>query len=301
MALVKCGECGRMVSDKAAACPGCGAPPELAAVPMDLPAEASSDVPAPTAGKKGGKGGSLGLYFVVVVLLVVGLAYVVGSSQAPTALRTTSTVAPAATAKPTAPELAASVARAQEQDLPDAALRAAQQLLAEHPDSPEAAAVKEQLPTMIDTAALRAAQRRWSYTESEDPMSSRKAKQATTSSTNEVEFGSPYAGRQRARLTLRRHPRHGTDVILQIERGQFQCGVSSCRVSVRFDEGNPITFSAAGPSDNSTETLFIRGFDRFLTAMRRAKVVRIQPPIYQQGGTVFEFDVSGFQPDEFKP
>ena len=26
MALIKCGECGKEVSDKAASCPGCGAP-----------------------------------------------------------------------------------------------------------------------------------------------------------------------------------------------------------------------------------------------------------------------------------
>jgi DNA-directed RNA polymerase subunit RPC12/RpoP len=33
MALIKCAECGREVSDKAAACPGCGAPIAAAAVP----------------------------------------------------------------------------------------------------------------------------------------------------------------------------------------------------------------------------------------------------------------------------
>jgi hypothetical protein len=34
MSLVRCGECGRDVSDQAAACPNCGAPPKLALPPV---------------------------------------------------------------------------------------------------------------------------------------------------------------------------------------------------------------------------------------------------------------------------
>lgn len=44
MALIECAECGREISDKATACPSCGAPPEVfaqtPAVPDDLEADA---------------------------------------------------------------------------------------------------------------------------------------------------------------------------------------------------------------------------------------------------------------------
>ena len=45
MALIKCAECGREISDKAAACPGCGAPQDVlfqtAAAPVDVPDDAT--------------------------------------------------------------------------------------------------------------------------------------------------------------------------------------------------------------------------------------------------------------------
>ncbi|EGY02165.1 hypothetical protein AZA_27470 [Nitrospirillum viridazoti Y2] len=41
MALIKCGECGRDVSDKAAACPGCGAPIAALAAAADTPIKVS--------------------------------------------------------------------------------------------------------------------------------------------------------------------------------------------------------------------------------------------------------------------
>jgi hypothetical protein len=39
MALIKCAECGKEVSEKAAACPGCGAPIAAAPSPQTLPAQ----------------------------------------------------------------------------------------------------------------------------------------------------------------------------------------------------------------------------------------------------------------------
>lgn len=49
MALISCHECGHVVSTEAAACPGCGAPPRLAAVPasIDLPLPPLEAVAAP--------------------------------------------------------------------------------------------------------------------------------------------------------------------------------------------------------------------------------------------------------------
>jgi len=45
MALIKCGECGREISDTAAACPSCGAPVTHAAVPAEPPASPPPPVP----------------------------------------------------------------------------------------------------------------------------------------------------------------------------------------------------------------------------------------------------------------
>jgi len=60
-------------------------------------------------------------------------------------------------------------------------------------------------------------------------------------STNTASFGFPYQGVQHTLLFLRGHPRHGQDVILKIEKGQFQCSsYDGCTVLVRFDDKAPV-------------------------------------------------------------
>jgi len=72
-------------------------------------------------------------------------------------------------------------------------------------------------------------------------------------------------------------------------------------VLVRFDDEKATNYSAVGAADNSTETIFIQNYDQFVKKMLKAKEVRISTNIYHQGAPVFEFDVSGFDLDKYKP
>lgn len=142
----------------------------------------------------------------------------------------------------------------------------------------------------------------WTYGKNEDPMAKGVSYGALVQSTNTVEFGFPYSGPQHGTLTLRTHPRHGKDVILSIERGQFLCrSYEDCTILVRFDDQKAQSYSAVGAADSSTETIFIRNYSRFVSSMQKAKTVRISAEIYQQGSPVFEFDVSGFDASKYKP
>jgi hypothetical protein len=135
----------------------------------------------------------------------------------------------------------------------------------------------------------------WTYDVREDKMTGGATRHAYVLSTNTVTFRSPYAGAQHGRLSLRIDPQYGRDVIFSIERGQLLCrSFEDCDVLVRFDEGKPERFSAVGPADNSSETVFFRNYDRFLGKLRKAQIVRISLNVYQEGAPVFEFDVSGF-------
>jgi hypothetical protein len=141
----------------------------------------------------------------------------------------------------------------------------------------------------------------WYYRQDKDPMGKGTAYFASVLSTNTVNFGFPYSGAQHGTLTLRTHPRYGKDVILSIERGQFLCpSYDGCTVLVRFDDGKAIRYSAAGAADNSTETIFIRGYSSFVGHLEKSKRVRISANIYQEGAPVFEFNVSGFDQSEYK-
>jgi hypothetical protein len=136
---------------------------------------------------------------------------------------------------------------------------------------------------------------RWEYEEHAEKMGRGTVKFATVRSLNEVEFDFPYRAPQRATLELRTHPKYGKDVILSIEKGQFLCGIQSCKVSVRFDNGKVQNYSANEPADHRSTILFLRGYDRFLASARQAKKVYIEAMFYQEGTRVFEFDISGLK------
>lgn len=142
----------------------------------------------------------------------------------------------------------------------------------------------------------------WSYSQNADAMSKGTTYHAWVLSSNTVNFDFPYSGEQHATLILRDDPRYGKDVIFRIERGQILChSYKDCTVLVRFDDGKASNYTAAGAADNSTETIFIRNYSRFVENMLKAKRVRISTNIYQEGAPVFEFDVSGFDQNKYKP
>jgi len=69
MALIKCAECGKEVSDKAAACPGCGAPIAAVSPPQVSLAPASHARVTRTGAKWEGIG-----FVLIVIGIVVGMA-----------------------------------------------------------------------------------------------------------------------------------------------------------------------------------------------------------------------------------
>ena len=135
----------------------------------------------------------------------------------------------------------------------------------------------------------------WLYDERQDPMGRGAIKYALVVSTNAVTFDFPYGGPQEAILQLRTHPTYGKDVILRLFRAQFLCHTydDSCRVTMRFDGGKPQSFSAVGPDDHSTSTLFIQGYDRIVPQLKKAKKLQVEAMFYRDGRRVFEFDVAG--------
>ncbi|QQR73097.1 MAG: hypothetical protein IPJ17_16655 [Holophagales bacterium] len=214
---------------------------------------------------------------------------------------------------PTASELAAKVEAERKAGRSAAALQAAHDLISRYGATPEGTAAAKSLPALeaeaqaaaeaerkrAELAAAEAREKelkaKWSYSVSEDAMTGKTARSARIESENTVSFGFPYQGEQHAGLTLRDHPKYGRDVILAIEKGQFLCpSWDGCEVMIRFDDGQPQDWHASPAADNDSTVIFIRNADGFLQRMKAAKVVRVQPRIYQEGEPIFEFRVSGF-------
>ena len=134
----------------------------------------------------------------------------------------------------------------------------------------------------------------WSYVDTQDEMTQKPIRKALVISTNTLSFGFPYDGAQHATLQLRKHPRWGSDVILEINRGQFLCSsYDGCSVTVRFGKGKPQRFSATEPDDNDTTLLFIRNYKGFVSQMRKVDQVVIEASFYQAGNQAMKFSTAG--------
>ena len=134
----------------------------------------------------------------------------------------------------------------------------------------------------------------WTYSTDEDSMG-RERSTAYVKSTNTLSLNFPYQGSQNGTLIVRKSPQKGTNVYFSIEKGQFLCRIDECTVNVRFDTRPIQQFSASEPSDHSTTVLFIANEARFLSQMRKAKMVRIEATVYQGGSQTLEFNVGGFK------
>ncbi|MBB5609336.1 MULTISPECIES: hypothetical protein [unclassified Janthinobacterium] len=144
--------------------------------------------------------------------------------------------------------------------------------------------------------------KQWHYDASEDKMDGATTYYAHVYSTNSVNFSFPYSGEQNATLTLRSGKRQGRDVMFSIRKGQILChSYQDCTVLVRFDDEKAVNYPAVGAADNSSETIFLRNYDKFVAKLKKAKRVRISIDIYHQGAPVFEFDVSGFDGEKYQP
>jgi len=100
------------------------------------------------------------------------------------------------------------------------------------------------------------------------------ANYASVTSNNSETLSSPYSGGP-AQLWIRKHPKYGTDVYVQVPDGQIMCdSYDGCTVSVKFDDKKVEQFTGAPPDDNSSTTLFIRGSKQFIAEAKKAKSVK---------------------------
>jgi hypothetical protein len=76
----------------------------------------------------------------------------------------------------------------------------------------------------------------WEVATYQDDVSGKQAATLSVISENSVELDFPYAGGTVANITIRKHPRFGLDAIVAINKGQLNCGVSNCSVTVRFGD-----------------------------------------------------------------
>lgn len=137
----------------------------------------------------------------------------------------------------------------------------------------------------------------WDYRTIPDEMRDKPTLMACKTSDTPVRLEWPYET-QMPELCIRQSAQFGLDAIVRLPAGgQFTCrAYSGCSVNIRFDDGAVQKFIAAEAADGSSDTLFIRNAQRFLTALKNSKIVRVEAEFYQAGMQTMTFDTERFDP-----
>lgn len=135
----------------------------------------------------------------------------------------------------------------------------------------------------------------WSYNESNDSISNGVIKTAEIISSDKIELNFPYTGGTKGIITIRKHPRWGTDVMISISNGQMLCGYRNCEVTVSFDNAKSKIFSAIEPADHSNKMVFIKDAKGFIKQLKGSKKTLVEIAFYQNGSYAFEFNTAGLK------
>lgn len=162
-------------------------------------------------------------------------------------------------------------------------------------DAAWAKAKQEQKEKAARIAAEREARGEWTYSGYTDDATGKRAKTASLTSKNSMNFDFPYSGTQYGTFTVRNHPRFGVDAYLSIRKGQLLCNsYRNANVLVRFDNGPANRYSCGSPADHSSETVFIHNVAGLEARMKTAKKMFITVSVYQEGSRTWEFNVKSY-------
>jgi hypothetical protein len=133
----------------------------------------------------------------------------------------------------------------------------------------------------------------WKYETKTDEFSGDKQSFATLTSSNELEFEFPYNGGSRFVLIIRnQNDGKGEEVMIKASKGQFLTYDEN--IKVRFDEGEPVTYSISSSDDGSADVVFIKNPAGFIANLKASTAIKVEAPFYQAGRKVIYFDTAGY-------
>lgn len=131
----------------------------------------------------------------------------------------------------------------------------------------------------------------WEEKSEKDPMSDKMSYFASIESDNEEQFQFPYSGGSRLIICVRKSPKYGDDVILKITSGQLLSSEFEInnQLNVRFDDNPAKKYKTVEPADLSSDQLFLRNAKDFIANAKKAKTIRIEVPVFQEGVRLFTY------------
>ena len=133
----------------------------------------------------------------------------------------------------------------------------------------------------------------WTYDSRVDDMDSGISQWASLQSDNFINMDFPYQGNTYATVTVRKTQEYGTNVYVKLDRGQF--GGNSFKgtnyVRIRVDDAQPVKYKYNEAADGTADIVFLKNAKGFIEKAKKAKRIKIEVPLYQEGNRVFDFSV----------
>jgi len=137
---------------------------------------------------------------------------------------------------------------------------------------------------------------KWQYQSEKDEMRGVTNRWASLTSEDAVSLEFPYGGGSTLRIVVRSMPkRSAQDIILNLSKGQLDCGFDGCRVPVKFDDNAIINYSANRARGGDNDSIFIQEKSGFLKRLKASKSVMVEVPIWKHGPTQFRFSSAGLE------
>lgn len=135
--------------------------------------------------------------------------------------------------------------------------------------------------------------KKWEVSEEIDPMTEAKSVWKSITSKNGINQDFPYEGYTQAHITVRKSPKYGTDVYVQIDRGQINGNEyrGTNYVTVRFDKTKAKRYYFNEAASGSSDIVFLQGVNDFIRRAKEAKSIKVEVPVFEYGDAFFEFEV----------
>ena len=130
----------------------------------------------------------------------------------------------------------------------------------------------------------------WKHKTANDTLTGKSIHTAEIRSSNSLRLSYPYQGANRGWLSVRKHPQHGLDVYVTIDRGQIVCPYVGCSIRFRVDDGDPTEVPAIRSSDGASTTLFFSYPHEAVELFRSGKEIAIQLTLFRSGEHVLRFN-----------
>ena len=136
----------------------------------------------------------------------------------------------------------------------------------------------------------------WQYSDQKDDMRGTSEHIAEIVSSNSLNFDFPYSGGSQGTIILKKGSKHGLQVLLKIEKGQFICySFTGGHVAVKFDQGPVQNFRCESTSDGSSNYIFIEPESKFVAGLRSARHTTIETEYFKAGNQQLSFNTAGLK------